>query len=315
MSKLHSFAELIKKTWRFGPLIALGNVVLSFGRSVLPTGVLRRISDARNSSIQQYLDPIANKVLADYEPSRQPMQSDETVWVCWLQGEKDMPPIPSMCLASIIKNSGKRKVRLITLDNFADFVTIDDRIIKLYHAGKIKNCHFADILRVNLLSQRGGLWFDATLYCVSTIDERFFSRQFHTIHIAPYGHFVSQCRWAVYCLSAKPGNRLMALLERLFVEYLSRETLFVDYFLFDHFIDILYKKDSAIRELIDNVPISNPQIFGLSRILDKEFNPEDWNTLTNDTKIFKLNWKLHTPEYLESAGTNSYYHYLKNEVT
>ena len=314
MSTTAAISELCKKTLRFGPLIALGNVILTQGRNTFPPTVIKRLSDARNQAIQRRLSPLVDKALANYRPYVSVAKNEETIWVCWLQGEEKMPPIPAMCLESIRKNSNGRTVQVVTLDNYTDFVQIDPRITELYRKGKIKNCHFADILRVNLLAQRGGLWMDATLYCASPINELFFSKPFHTIHIAPYGNFVSQCRWAVYCLSCKPGNKLFSVLEILFADYLSSESLFIDYFLFDQFIDLLYQKDAEIRQMIDDVPMNNPRIFALADILTDSFEPTNWERYIADTELFKLNWKKYGKDALSAAPAGSFYSYLKSKA-
>ena len=312
MSKLGILSELLKKTFRFGPFISLGNVALTYGRNFLPPHTIKQIAQARNKAIQRRLTPLVNRVLTDYSPSTSTRLCEETIWVCWMQGEKNMPPIPTMCLKSIRNNASGRKVQVITLKNFSEFVTIDNNILNLYHTGKIKNCHFADILRVSLLAQRGGIWMDATLYCTAPLGNLFFQKKFHSIRIRPYGNFVSQCRWSVYCLSSLPGCRLFSILEALFVKYLSEEHLFIDYFLFDQFIDMLYQRDEEIRNMIDGIPESNPNIFGLADILTERFDSERWEMLTANTSIFKLNWKAFSSQSLETSSDNSYYKHLKS---
>lgn len=312
MSKLSILSELLKKIYRFGPFISLGNVALTYGRNFLPPHTIKQIAQARNKSIQRHLAPLINRTLAGYSPSTSIQHCDDTIWVCWLQGEGNMPPIPALCLKSIRNNAAGRKVQVITLKNFSEFVTIDNNILNLYHTGKIKNCHFADILRVSLLAQRGGIWMDATLFCTAPLDNLFFQKKFHSIRIRPYGNFVSQCRWSVYCLSSHPGNKLFSILEALFINYLSEEHLFIDYFMFDQFIDMIYQRDDEIRNMIDDIPESNPNIFGLSDILTERFDSTKWEMLTADTSIFKLNWKAFSTVSLETSSDNSYYKHLKS---
>lgn len=305
--------ELVKKTLRFGAPIALGNVALTYGRKFLSPETLAKLSQKRNDAVQSYLEPLVNKVLSEYrQPEAVESHGEACVWVCWLQGEDKMPPLPAMCLESIRRNAVSHPVRVISLDNFREYVDIDNRIVRMYNDGLIKNCHFADILRVCLLAQRGGAWFDATLYCSQPIDEVFFNSDFHSIRLAPFGNFVSRCRWAVYCLGAKPGNRLFVMLERLFSAYLEKEHLFIDYFLFDQFIDMLYKRDEQIREMIDNVPMSNPHIMDASPILLDSFKRDRWNELVADTDLFKLNWKLYSADSLEAASGDTYYGHMRD---
>ena len=42
------------------------------------------------------------------------------IWVCWWQGEINMPNIVRICYESICANSGTHPVKLITKDNYSD---------------------------------------------------------------------------------------------------------------------------------------------------------------------------------------------------
>jgi len=317
MGKLSLLTELIKKTFLFGPGIALGNVILTFGGRIMSGTMVKRLAYKRNKKIQKKLAPLVDKALSEYSSSlrQESIDNDRTIWVCWLQGEDKMPPIPALCLKNIRQNANGHKVQVITKDNIGQFVTLNPVIIKKYKEGKIKNCHFADILRVCLLSQRGGLWLDATLLCTAPIDDVFFDRDFYTIKLRPYGNFISQCRWAVYCLSAKRGNRLFALLEKLFTEYILSNDYFIDYFLFDHFIDMLYQRDEEIKIMIDSVEQSNPAIQRLSSLILSDYNRLEWASMTENTSIFKLNWRSVSEQQVLPAGPDSYYNKLcKGEI-
>lgn len=314
---MSAVTELVRKCFRFGPQIALGNVVLTMGHKCLPPNLLKRMVASRNRAIQTRLMPLVEAVLKSdvklcHRDEKQ--EGDSIIWVCWLQGESVMPAIPSLCLDSIRKYSSGAKVIVLTLDNFRNYVRIDDNILEKYRRGLIKNCHFADILRVSILAQRGGLWMDATLLCVSPLSHNLLNDDFGTIKTIEQGTFVSRCRWAVYCLRASKGNRLFVLLERLFVEYLKTETLFVDYFLFDQFISMLYDKDEEIRSMIDRVPVSNPNIFVLADILHHKYDAQLWGNLCTDTDIFKLNWKKYSEEKITNMTEDSIFTHIKTLV-
>lgn len=52
------------------------------------------------------------------------------VWVCWLQGEDNMPVIVKKCLETIRMHSNGHQVNLITIDNYFKYIDIDPRILK-----------------------------------------------------------------------------------------------------------------------------------------------------------------------------------------
>jgi hypothetical protein len=312
MPNLSVFKELFFKTLHFGALIALGNVVVTYGSKILPERLIRKIADKRNNAIQNYLQPIVAKSLQSYSHNIDSKYDKTTVpiWTCWLQGENNLPEIPRICINSMRKNSGGHPVIVISLDNYTDYVQIAPHIVEKYNRGQIKNCHFADILRINILAQRGGVWLDATMLCTESLNSRFFDSEFHTIKLKPFGNFVSQCRWAVYCLSAYPNNKLFVLLQRMFEIYLTNERYFVDYFMFDQFISMLYDQDLEIRKMIDEVPFSNQNIMDLAKIINKEFSKSTWLEMTKSTSLFKLNWRTN----LYNGRNMTFYEYLTNHL-
>lgn len=317
MGNWSQIKELWFKTFRFGPLIILGNVILTYGQRFLSADKIKSITHHRNSAIQAQLKPLVSRVINEYknEPLvKSEIDDAQTIWVCWLQGEEAMPEIPRLCIESIRKNSCGRNVTVLTLDNFQNFVEIDPIIIDKYNNGLIKNCHFADILRVGILAQKGGLWMDATMFCTAPIDSHFLSDNFYSIRTKEFGNFVSRCRWAVYCLRSVPGNRLFRMLEKLFVEYIKIENYFIDYFMFDQFISMIYDSDAEIRTMIDNIKENNPNIFVISKKLHEAFDTDNWNRFIASTSMFKLNWKEYTSAQLADMGCDSYYSYLKEIV-
>lgn len=316
MGRISALVELARKTIKFGPYITLGNVVLTHGRNILPENVIKMLARSRNEKIQKRLLPLVKNTIKEYSNQGISYSKDwnNTIWICWLQGEENMPPIISLCLHNIRRYANGHEVKVITQANFAEYVEIDPVILKKYDEGIIKNCHFADILRICLLAQKGGLWMDATLLCTSPIDSAFFEKDFYTIKLVPYGNFVSQCRWSVYCLSAKSGNKLFVLLEKLFSVYLEENDYFIDYFLFDQFIDMLYNNDPEIKSMIDNVEQSNLGIQNLNPILLKSYDRTIWENLTCDTSIFKLSWKSYSERQIKEAGDNTYYSCILKEI-
>jgi hypothetical protein len=304
------YRELICKTWHFGPLIALGNIVVTHGNKILPNRFVRWIARKRNVAIKRYLSPFVEDGCKNYKPCVTTAYDKDTapVWMCWLQGEDNMPEITRLCVQSIRKYAGKHPVIILSLDNYTNYVEMAPHIVEKYQQGIIKHCHFADILRINILAKLGGVWMDATMLCTKPLVNRFFDSSFHSIKIHPFGSFVSQCRWAVYCLSAPAGSKLFGMLKQLFEEYLSVEDYFVDYFMFDQFIAMLYERDSAIRQMIDDVPFSNEDIMSLEGLLNEQFDEEEWKRLTHSTSLFKLSWKMK----VEANSSLTYYNYLKS---
>lgn len=302
--KANNIKNFFRKVTKFGLYIPLSNVVLTYGQGKLPKSLIHRIFDTRNNKIQKHLKPIIDSVdKIDYAVAKPNRIVKDAVWVCWFQGEDAMPPIVRKCYRSIKDHAGNHPVVLITVDNFREYVKIPDFILKQYESGKLKQAHFADILRINLLAHQGGLWLDATMLLMESIDESIFKKKFWSVKTEKTGLYVSQCRWAVFAMAAQPEINLFNKLALCFEQYIKKTDLFVDYFMFDQFIDMLYKSDPEIRKAIDAVPYNNPQIHGLDSHLEDRYDAAKLKQLKSDTGIFKLSWKNHDSDKLEDPDS------------
>ena len=313
MGKLNNIKNFIKKVRRYGLYIPVTNLILTYGQRFLPAKTLRYILEKRTCKIQDILSKSIS-FPSDLEYTNANNESkDAPIWFCWLQGEKNLPIIPQLCLQSIRKHANGHKVVVLTADNYKEFVNIPKTLIEMYNTGKIKAAHFTDILRINLLAQQGGLWLDATMLVTRDLPQEIFNSPFFSIKTENRGYFVSQCRWAVFCLGTQKSNPLFLQLASLFEQYITKTDVFVDYFLFDNFIDMLYKRYPIIREQIDNLPLNNPRVHDMIPLLCNNISDEEFNRLTKDTFLFKLSHKRHMPETLLKNHDNLYYR-LKIEI-
>ena len=313
MGKLANIKNFIKKVVRFGWYIPVTNLILTYGQKYFSTKRLSNILKKRTRKIQNILSKSIS-FPSDYEYSNVNYDGKEApIWVCWLQGEENMPLIPQLCLQSIRKYANGHKVIVLTLDNYNEYVKIPQILIEMYHSGKIKPAHFTDILRINLLAQQGGLWLDATMLVTRNLPQEIFNYPFFSIKTENRGYFVSQCRWAVFCLGAQKGNPLFIYLASMFEQYITKTDIFVDYFLFDNFIDMLYKRNPMIREHIDSQPFNNPCVHDIAPLLCKQISEDDFDKLTKDTYMFKLSYKQLKPSELISEESNLY-NKIKNDL-
>ncbi len=89
----------------------------------------------------------------------------DDIWVCWLQGFQDAPPLVKACIRRIYQVV-KGTIHLITEQNYMEYVDVDDMILKKRKLGIITNEKFANILRLLLLIKYGGIWIDATVLVI-----------------------------------------------------------------------------------------------------------------------------------------------------
>lgn len=102
----------------------------------------------------------------------------------------------------------------------------------------------------------------------------------------------------------------MPRVAKAFESYMEENDILIDYFLFDHFIDILYRTDATVRRIIDSVPFNNPDVHALRTLIAQDYNEPLMNKMTESTQMFKLNTRTWSPTELES-NPKSLYQFLK----
>ncbi len=291
----------------FGCFLPLYNAfLLIFGR-FLPAGLCRKMGNARYDIVRKKLAALHLERRGSLSENMPQYRENAPIWFCWLQGEENMPTIPKLCLSSMRKHANGHPVIVLTQDNLSDYVRISPRIVELYKTGRIRPAHFADILRIHLIDQQGGLWLDSTLYVAKDIPEWVFKLPFYSIKMPDFGFLVSKCRWTVFCLGGWQHAPLYAELSRMLADYCQKKSTFITYFMLDVLIETLYETDEVIRRQIDRVPMNCQHVHELEKRLDKPFDPVQFDHYLEDTFCFKLSWK-NFDEAMEGDKKNYYNH-------
>ncbi len=95
------------------------------------------------------------------------MVGAKRIWFLWYQGKNNMPEIVNMCYQSWCQMNKDFDVILLDKNNLKKYLELDQRI------ERNKNLSIqalSDIIRINLLSLHGGIWVDATCYCMRPIN-------------------------------------------------------------------------------------------------------------------------------------------------
>ena len=292
------FVRFFSYLFNFGPR-------LTFYYIVYPRFGGRKAIFRRHEEIKRYIKLKFASVLNKYKDAVYPESQsfdNRKIWVCWLQGEANMPDIVRTCYNSVKANANGREVVLITNENVEKYISIPKFIKDKVNNGKMSRTHFADYIRISLLKNYGGLWIDATVLVTDKINIDC-KLPFFSIKQKPDSiHFVSQYRWAVWILGCSPqiGKILFDCLENLFKAYLKKHSLFIDFFLFDYFLAVMYDEIPLVKQLVDNCPYNNPNAYELGALLNKEFNEDAFLQLKNNNTFHKLSWKqsyfMHTAD-------------------
>lgn len=301
---LHRLAQWHES--RLNPLVPMSTGALSHWGSLMPDCVFRAIKGWRDKKIAKLLEPFVRKANEFAYVSEDVQDEDSAkapIWICWWQGEENMPVLVEACIRSVRKNAGRHPVVLLTEENYTRYVGLSPHIEEILKKGTLSIANFTDILRMNLLFKYGGMWLDATIWVDHALDESIFTKDFFTIKGEPFGHYVSGCRWAGFAIAGKRGNPLFARLVKTYETYLESATAFDDYFITDHMIAMFYSTVPEIKGMIDDVEPNNPEVHSLDKILCSPYDGEKYADMTRATNLFKLSYKCHSAEDFARADT------------
>ena len=176
------------------------------------------------------------------------------VWTCWLQGFDKAPVMVQACQESMRKYIKDREIIQLTYENYKDYVTLPEHIVRKYERGQIPPALFADLLRLEVLIQYGRTWMDATMLCT---DPGLMAKSSWLQEIMDCDLFLFQAlrkgdsrfygisNWFI---TARRGCRPLMVLRDVLTEYWRDYSVTLDYYMFhDFFFTIaqLYPEEMA----------------------------------------------------------------------
>jgi len=90
------------------------------------------------------------------------------VWMWWAQGWGQAPPIVRACASSWERANPTWRVRRLTMTdlNTTSLAPVAAALGTYSHLPKPTTPAYSDILRTELVGVYGGLWVDATIFCI-----------------------------------------------------------------------------------------------------------------------------------------------------
>lgn len=245
------------------------------------------------------------------------MKDKVPVWVCWFQGEENMPELCKINYRQLKKMLPENaELHLITLDNYKQYADIPNFIMEKVMRGKITYTQLSDILRWTLLARWGGLWIDSTVYCAKEIDEEFLlNPAFWSIRLDKIddpnciGQVISNCQWSGFMLKDRSNSLLVKYVLDATLLYWEKHDTIIDYFLQNLLLKVAYENIESIKETIDNLNLNNKNVYDLHVIMDKGFEQEKFDSIVKDTTFFKLTWKQKYKK-ITDEGKETFYGFL-----
>lgn len=170
---------------------------------------------------------------------------NEKIFSMWLQGEENAPELVKACFRSVRRHC---KQELIVLDEntIFDYITLPDYVIEKRKKGMIKNAHFADICRVELLYEYGGFWLDATGFVTSPIPDWIVEQDFFVFMA---GHAGSPYSFIQNCfIRSRKGAFLLEAWRAMILDFWKHENHNFDYFMHQLLFKTLVLNDERAKK-------------------------------------------------------------------
>ena len=87
------------------------------------------------------------------------------LWLYWHQGEEQAPKLVAQCLQTWRDLNSNWKVRVLHRETLREHISVDDL------PSDITLQALSDVIRLRLLRKYGGVWVDATAYCVRPLED------------------------------------------------------------------------------------------------------------------------------------------------
>ena len=299
MIKQYARAHVLFYTVVMSMFIGFSHKSLEIVRLAVYNKILKRL---RKKYKQEIL-----KFVKDYDMDL-PRRQSRIVWFFWMQGIDKAPQIVKKCYSSLIANMPEREIRLLTVDNYKEYVKFPEHVEKKFDQGIISITHMSDLLRLELLNRYGGTWIDATVFCSGkNIPDYMMNSDLFVFQNLKPG-LDGQCTCiSSWFMSACTNNPIIQLTLHLLYMYWDEYNFMVDYFLIHDFFQLSI--EAYPDEWNKVMPFSNSTPHVLLLRLFEKYNDDLWSEMKRQTAFHKISYKW-DQAYMTKKGT--YYDVIFN---
>lgn len=220
------------------------------------------------------------------------IEKSDFVWFFWDTPLDKSPDIVKACFEQLKVQMKTQNVVLLSFGNLDQYLQLPEYILDKFNDGTISTTHLSDIIRMGLLSSKGGIWVDATVLLTGHSFTKELMDGFFTVKRRCNNNFnVSESRWTGFLIGGDKFGPVAGFAYNFFLEYWKKNSVLLTYFLIDYVLDEAYRKNVYnFKFLIDNLENSNKKIGSLIQdIRDKSVSQiiEEYD----GTEVFKLTYK------------------------
>lgn len=274
-----------------------------------PGSYCKKQNQVLSSLLKKEFEPIIEKY-RKFKNNPLPITKETPIWVCWWQGEYQMPELIRQCYKLIQQNSNGHPIHLITKDNYKNYIELPSHILKKVNMNNISYTILSDNIRMTLLAKYGGIWIDSTYWITSPIN---IHTSFFTIRQDRFKGGISNFRWTCHAIGAGSPYYIFAFIRDCYSYHLSIHETNVEYLLLDYIINLAYEEFEDFKDIIDNLPNYEPHIYIMPWLFNQKYNDEKLKEILETTPLLKLTLKWEKPFVRKTTeGEDTYYNYFIN---
>lgn len=230
-------------------------------------------------------------------------EESDYVWVSWLQGWEKAPVLVRKCMESTKRQAKGKKFVFLTWENIRDYVEIPDYVMEKFSAGVIRPAFFSDILRLLLLEKYGGLWVDATVFCMGDFLYLYRDSDFFAFRVLDEEVIASS--WFLY---AAKGHAIVKETLQMVLRYCREMTEMEHYYIFHYFFRMAAE---SCREEWDKVPeVDGSNCYLLFGNINLPYVQEKFQEMAEIMPVQKLNYRQH----IEIEKKDTFYWHIVYEL-
>ena len=234
----------------------------------------------------------------------QDLPDRDIIWFCWLQGMENAPRIVKMCFESLHRLG--RNIIVLSEENLRQYVSFPEYIWLKYGEGAITRAHFSDLVRLELLTQRGGTWIDATTF-ISGTEQILPILEDEPLFMYRSGQVSKHIIFDNWFIHASRVSRILEATRQMLLNYWQGENEAINYYIMHLFTTIscnLYPEEYYAIPLFSNEPCHVLQ-YSFSRPYQKK----RWEQIKSMSDVHKLTYKLE-----DSKGEQTLYEFFCNNM-
>ncbi|GBU20882.1 hypothetical protein R80B4_00769 [Fibrobacteres bacterium R8-0-B4] len=244
-------------------------------------------------------------------------EKKDTIWQFWDNpAGKTTPDIVKASIESVKRFKGDFDHKILDNSTIGNYSDMPGYIFDRLKSGRMIYAHFADLLRLNLLKNHGGIWMDATLYMTNFVPKYIIDQDFFVFLTDKLTHY-SYSFMQNFFIRAQKGSFLCDAWYQMCVEYWKKEFTDIDYFQHQLMFKSLVLRHPIAKELFAEMPhVSEDEVLQfVGDNLFMTFDANEWERIKKLSFFQKTTYKITGGIVADAANyQNTYFSKLCNGV-